>query len=122
MDVRVIGEHPALIAAVNNDEVIINDGQSALDFMATLRYSTDCDCILLNKAAICEDFFKLSTGIAGEVLQKFSNYRLKFAIVGDFSAYTSKPLKDFMFESNKGGTIIFAVDEDEAITKLGGSK
>jgi len=39
----------------------------------------------LNKSAICDDFFDLSTGLAGEILQKFVNYHVKIAIVGDFS-------------------------------------
>lgn len=54
-----------------------------------------------------DDFFILSTGIAGEILQKFINYHLKIAIVGDYSRYTSKPLKDFIYESNNGNSILF---------------
>ena len=43
----------------------------------------------------------------GEVLQKFVNYQTKVAIYGDYTKYTSKPLKDFMYESNKGNNIFF---------------
>ena len=39
--------------------------------------------------------------IAGDILQKFVNYGIKFAIFGDFTGYTSKPLKDFIYESLK---------------------
>lgn len=60
----------------------------------------------------------LSTRIAGEILQKFINYQFKFAIVGDFSGYTSKPLKDFIYESNKGRDIFFVSSEEDAIEKL----
>ena len=62
--------------------------------------------------------FVLSTRIAGEILQKFINYQFKFAIVGDFSGYTSKPLKDFIYESNKGRDIFFVSSEEDAIEKL----
>jgi len=41
----------------------------------------------------------------GEVLQKFVNYQTKVAIYGDYTKYTSKPIKDFMYESNKGYNI-----------------
>ncbi len=51
---------------------------------------------------ICDDFFILSTGFAGEMLQKYINYGGRIAIYGDFSNYTSKPLHDFIYESNKG--------------------
>ena len=65
----------------------------------TIKYETNCNKIALNKSAILEDFFILSKGLAGEILQKFINYQIKFAIYGDYSKYTSKPLKDFIYES-----------------------
>ena len=120
MKVQTIKEDLVTIAIVNSDEVIIADGQTALDFMMSVRYETGADCIALNKEAVCEDFFKLSTGIAGEILQKFVNYNLKFAIIGDFSKYTSKPLKDFIYESNKGNHVLFLADEDEAVKRFAG--
>jgi hypothetical protein len=86
--------------------------------MATVQYETGCDRIILNKSAICEDFFHLSTKLAGEILQKFINYHVKIAIVGDFSVYSSKSLKDFIYESNKGKDIFFFSDKKQAIEKL----
>ena len=74
--------------------------------------------ILISKQLIAEDFFVLSTGLAGEVLQKFVNYDGRIAIYGDYSHYTSKPLKDFIYESNKGKDIFFVATKDEAIDKL----
>lgn len=61
----------------------------------------------------------MSTRIAGEILQKFITYQFKLAIVGDFSGYTSKPLKEFIYESNKGKEIFFVSSEEDAIEKLG---
>lgn len=120
MDVTTIKENAVTIAVVHSDDVMISDGQSALDFLASMYYETDCSCIILNKQAVCEDFFKLSTGIAGEILQKVSNYHMKFAIVGDFSKYTSKPLRDFIYESNKGGQVLFVGTEEEALNRFAG--
>jgi hypothetical protein len=71
--------------------------------------------MIINKSSICEDFFDLSTKIAGEILQKFINYRKKIAIIGDFSIYTSKSLKDFIYECNKGKDIFFLINEKQAI-------
>lgn len=64
----------------------------------------------------------MSSGLAGEVLQKFINYHVKIAIYGDYSHYTSKPLHDFIYESNKGNHVFFAPSKDEAINKLGQAK
>ena len=84
----------------------------------SVKYETNCSKIAINKKAIIEDFFILSTGIAGEILQKFVNYQIKFAIIGDYSKYTSKPLKDLIYESNKGNDIFFVATEDEAVKML----
>ena len=106
------------IVVVKSNEIIIKDIQSAIDFIMTIKYETNCDKIALNKEAIIEDFFILSKGLAGEILQKFINYQIKFAIYGDYSKYTSKPLKDFIYESNNGKDIFFITNEDEAIKML----
>lgn len=114
MNIKIIKD----IALVNSNELIIKDTQSAIDFIMTVKYDTNCNKIILNKEAIIEDFFILSTGMAGEILQKFVNYKIKFAIYGDFSKYTSKPLKDFIYESNNGKDVFFVKDEKEAIEKM----
>ena len=108
------------VVIVNSDVPIITDGQSALDFAVNIGYEHDCRDIAVYKSAIAEDFFKLSTGIADEVAQKFVNYSYRLAIIGDFSGYTSKPLRDYIYECNKGGHLYFVADEDEAAKKLGG--
>lgn len=118
MHIRTIQKNDAAIALVRSNELLITDPQSALDFIATVTYETGCDRVALNKEAILEDFFKLSTCLAGEVLQKFVNYGVKFAVVGDFTQYTSKPLKDFMYESNRGRDVFFVSTEADAIEKL----
>lgn len=106
------------IAILSGTEVLIIDVQSALDLIATVHYEADSNRIILNKSLINESFFDLKTRLAGEILQKFINYRVKVAIVGDFSVYTSKSLKDFIYESNNGNDIFFLPTEEQAIEKL----
>lgn len=106
------------IAIVHSDEIIIQDGQSALDFIATVGYEHNVFKIAVNKAAVTEDFFKLSTGLAGDIVQKFVNYHVRFAIIGDFSGYTSKPLHDYIYECNQGNHLNFVATEEEAIRRL----
>jgi hypothetical protein len=119
MNIKKITTSGKDIAVVNSDEIIISDVKSALDFMMSVNYETGSHSIVINKEALTPDFFVLSTRIAGEILQKFITYQFKFAIVGDFSGYTSKPLKDFIYESNNGRDIFFVSSEEDAIKKLG---
>ena len=74
--------------------------------------------VIIDVDSALEDFFVLSSGLAGEILQKYINYGGKIAIYGDFSHYTSKPLKDFIYESNKGKDVFFAATKEEAVQKL----
>lgn len=119
MQIKTVNQNNIEIAIISSSEILIKDVQSALDFMATVAYETGCNRIILNKSAISEDFFQLSTKLAGEILQKFINYHVKIAIIGDFSVYSSKSLKDFIYESNNGKDIFFFPDEKQAIEKLG---
>lgn len=118
MTIRTIEKNGAIIAAVDSCERLITDVSSALDLIATVHYESGSARIVMPKASIAEAFFVLSSGLAGEVLQKFINYRVKLAIVGDYSKYTSKPLRDFIYESNNGRDIFFVATEDEAVERL----
>ena len=118
LTIRTVKANGREIALVSSDEVCIRDVQSALDFIMTVNYETGSRSIVLNKEAIIEDFFILSTRIAGDILQKIVTYQFQLTIVGDFSGYTSKALRAFMAESNRGRDIFFVSSEEEAIEKL----
>ena len=72
MEVITIKENNIKIAVVSSSEILITDVQSALDFMATVKYETDCNSIILNKSAICEEFFQLRTKLAGKYYKSLS--------------------------------------------------
>jgi len=118
MEITKIKENNLEIAIVSSNDILITDVQSALDFIATVSFEVGCERIILNKSAIVEDFFHLKTRLAGDILQKFINYHVKIAIVGDFSIYESKSMKDFIYESNNGKDIFFLPNRIEAIKKL----
>ena len=62
--------------------------QSASDISAALSASVERGGLVLDEKDITPDFFDLKTGLAGQVLQKFVNYRTKLAvIVRDASVY-----------------------------------
>ena len=105
------------LAKVISDKIVITCTQDALDIMANSAYNGSTK-IIINEENIISDFFDLKTGIAGEILQKFSNYRCQLAIIGEFTKFQSKSFKDFIFESNKTGRIFFVKSQEEAIKFL----
>lgn len=119
MHIKTIAAGGRAVAVIESEEAFITDVQSALDIMMSARYESGTERIAIQKEALAEDFFILSSGLAGEILQKFTNYGVKCAIYGDFSRYTSRPLRDFIRESNRRGRdVVFAADEREAAERL----
>ena len=118
MKIEHLNENGIDLAVISSDEAVITGVQSALDLMMSVKYETGAERIVIPKELICEEFFILSTGIAGEILKKFINYHEKAAIYCDYSHYTSKPLKDFIYESNQGKDIFFTATREQAIQKL----
>jgi hypothetical protein len=117
MNYTILGKNDSIVY-IESEDIIITDAQSALDLMMTVNYETGCRRIVIDKKSISDEFFKLSSGIAGDVLQKFINYHMKLAIIGDYSKYTSKPLHDFIYECNKGNDIFFVENLNQAVEKL----
>src|ERR1035438_10856595 len=65
--------------------------------------------IVIPASRLSSDFFRLRTGMAGDMLQKFVTYGLKVAILGDIEPHisASTALRDFVTESNRGDAIWF---------------
>jgi len=114
---NVLQKNGRRLALIGRDNQI-ETAQDLLDLFVQARYECGSDRLIVHKESLGEDFFNLRTGVAGELLQKCSNYRMRLAIVGDFSGYTSKSLRDFIYESNKVGLVYFADDFDSAVEAL----
>lgn len=69
--------------------------------------------IVVPVVALDPAFFQLHSGVAGDVIQKVLNYKMKFVVTGDVSSYVaaSDALRDFVIECNRGRDIFFALDE-----------
>ncbi len=118
MKIDTININDLKIAEVTSeDTIVINTTSDGLNLLGNLYYQ-GFDKIIIHEKNITPDFFDLKNGIAGEILQKFSNYRVRLVIVGDFSKYTGKSINDFMYESNKGRQINFMASQLEAIKVL----
>lgn len=111
--------HKGSCIAVVTDE-IIKTPADALDMMGSAYYD-GCVGVMVPKDAFSDDFYNLRTGLAGEILQKFSTYGMRLAIVGDFSNIQSKALRDFIYESNKGRQVFFVETQEDALDRLAGA-
>ena len=74
--------------------------------------------LLLYESNFAPAFYDLSTGLAGEIVQKFSNYQIRAAIIGTFNSIQSGKFREFMIESNKGHQLHFVSKEDAAVQWL----
>jgi len=105
------------IAELTSDSLIINSKEDGTDLLGNLYYQ-GFEKVILHQKNIVPAFFDLRTGIAGEILQKFSNYQVRLAIVGDFGNVESKSLREFIRESNRGKLVSFVDSLEEAFERL----
>ena len=115
MMIRELHDKKIAILAVHER---INGSEDLLDLLADVGYRHKIDRFVLDQASLPERFFDLSSGIAGELLQKCSNYRISVAIIGKFSRNGSKSLRDFIRESNRGGQVLFVEELEQALDLL----
>jgi hypothetical protein len=105
------------VAELSDDSFVINNSEDAIELI-NMPESQDCHKFIIHECNLSKDFFNLGSGVAGDILQKFSNYRLRLAVIGDFSKYTSKSLNDFFRESNKTGNILFVNSVEQALERF----
>lgn len=105
------------VAEIITDEIILKTTEDGLDLLGNLYYQ-GFDRIIMHEKNIIPDFFDLKTKIAGNILQKFTQYKMPLSIIGNFSKFNSRSLNEFIFESNKGKQINFFSTQPEAIKAL----
>lgn len=116
MNVIVRSVQAGKIAEVVADDVLIHTAQDALDLLFDPSLE-GAKRIILRHAHLHPDFFVLKTGLAGEIVQKFVNYGVRAAIVGDFSRATPN-MQAFIRESNRGKHLCFCADVETALAAL----
>jgi hypothetical protein len=115
-DVVAIGGVSVLRCAARGPEL---DGErAALDLIGAALGRAEV--VAVPVARIAPEFFTLSSGVAGAVVQKFVNYRLRLTVVGDVTGQVaaSAALRDFVREANRGGQTWFVTDEAELEQRL----
>lgn len=118
MKMRVLQRGNLRAAVVESDTAVLSTPQDALDLLADANHLYGCDILILPKGVVDEAFFDLRSGLAGEMLQKFTNYGMRIALTGDFSGYGSRALRDFIRESNQVGNVLFVATADAAMERF----
>ncbi|MGN6326403.1 DUF4180 domain-containing protein [Pseudolysinimonas sp.] len=93
----------------------LRSGQDAMDLIATTFGAGGADTVVVPVERLDPDFFRLSTGVAGEIAQKFVNYRRRLVVLGDITAHVaaSDAFRDWVREANRGRDIRFVASLDE---------
>ena len=110
---RITGPDSFRVLHIESDFPVIKTSDDANDLIGATWGETDIALIALPADRLDPSFFDLSSLLAGDVLQKIVNYRLRIAILGDISAHVAKSdaLRDFVWESNRGDQVWFLDDE-----------
>lgn len=102
------------VGEIRIEDLLFNNVKDSIDLLGNLYYQ-NLDKIIVYSENINPLFFDLKSGIAGEILQKFTNYKMQLVIVGDFSEFKSVSLRDFIYECNNGNQINFVASINEVI-------
>lgn len=96
------------------------DGERAAADIIGDVFGSGAQVVAIPVARLGEGFLTLRTRVAGAVIQKFVNYGIRVAFVGDISeaVAASDALRDFVRESNRGRHVWFVADLAELAAKL----
>jgi hypothetical protein len=117
MEIHIHSLSGVEVAEIFDGVVLVRQERDAITLFEEI-FAYGARAAILRKEQFAAEFFDLSSGLAGAVLQKFSNYRIQLAIVGDFSTGASKSLQAFIYESNKGNQVFFVDSLQAALDRL----
>ena len=104
---------------LDDDGPTISTSADASDLIGN-AWAQDVSIVAVPVSRFDPEFFRLSSLLAGEFLQKAVNYHVQIAIVGDITAYVerSDALRDFVRESNRGNHAWFLPDDAALAARL----
>lgn len=101
MNYKVIEKNNKKYIECVSAETPLSTEQDALDLIAAC-VENDTYMLMIHAEALSEDFFKLKTGLAGKVLQKFVNYHVKTAAIITSELTIKGNFKEVLAEANRG--------------------
>jgi Domain of unknown function (DUF4180) len=105
-----------------DDGPLLDGDRAAADLVGSALGRADL--VAVPVARVAPAFFDLRSGAAGDVVQKFVNYRLHLVVVGDIEEHVaaSTALRDFVREANRGGQTWFVADRGALEARLGAAR
>lgn len=119
MPLRCYELHSVRVLECPPDGAPLRNDRDAVDLISK-AWEHHAVLIVIPTERLGDDFFRLRTRIAGEIIQKFLIYGLRVAIVGDITQYVdeSSALRDFVYESNRGDHVWFLPNIEELEKRL----
>jgi hypothetical protein len=104
-----------MVLRLESDGPLIRTADDAMDLIASTFVPDGAETVVVPVERLDPEFFRLSSGVAGEVVQKFANYRRRLVILGDVSAFVARSdaFRDWVREVNRGRDVWFVADEAE---------
>ncbi|MHC1561534.1 DUF4180 domain-containing protein [Actinomycetospora sp. C-140] len=120
MTAQTTERHGVRVLVLPEQGPVIGDEQGALDVIGQ-AFGEEAEVVAVPVGRLDPAFTRLSSGVAGAIVQKFVNYRLRLAVVGALSD-TSGPVDDWMREANEGRELWFVADLTELDARLSGGR
>ncbi|MEV0262059.1 DUF4180 domain-containing protein [Streptomyces sp. NPDC050617] len=116
---QTIHDVPVLICEPDGEPIAAE--RDVLDLIGNASYQ-GAQWVVIPVECFDGSFFQLNTRVAGDIVQKFVNYRVGLVVMGDISGYTegSSALRDFIRECNRGRQTWFVADAEELGERLKG--
>lgn len=111
--------HGARVVTCASNGPTLRTEQDAVDLLAA-AYFEQPDYFAIPVGRLDPEFFTLSSGIAGALMQKFIQYGARVVVVGDISAHVerSNAFRSFVDETNRGRQFWFVADPAELDARL----
>ena len=113
MNVNIRKQNNKIYIEMIPGKMMINDEQDAVDLVG-LCGENKTNKILFYDENLSENFFNLKTKTAGGILQKFTNYNVKAALVLSNDNYIKGRFGEMVLEANKGGNFGVFIDKKKA--------
>lgn len=104
---------------MHRDGVRLDEPGRIDDFLSE-AFSHDCEWLAVPRERLGDSFFVLSSRLLGQTAQKFRNYNVGLAVVGEVAVEqeASQSFRDFVRETNRGDALWFVADETALKEKL----
>jgi hypothetical protein len=111
--------HGARVLELAPDETRVRTYSDAVETVGK-SFENRATVVVIPVACLDDEFFQLKTRIAGELIQKFVQYRRHVVILGDISRHLaeSSALRAFVAESNRGKEVWFLATREELDQRL----